>query len=88
MPHNPLQADKNPASFRLPPQSLEAEESLLSAILIDNETLFEVVEILIPEDFYKSDQSYEDRQSGKWAAVVNDCNKVVFSTDWIELTSY
>lgn len=36
---------------------------------------------VVPEDFYKSDQSYEDRQSGKWAAVVNDCNKVVFSTD-------
>ena len=54
MPKNPLQADKAPAFFQLPPQSLEAEESLLSAILIDNQTLLEVVEILIPEDFYKS----------------------------------
>jgi len=54
MPHNPLQADKDSAFFRLPPQSLEAEESLLSAILIDNQTLLEVIEILGPEDFYKS----------------------------------
>lgn len=54
MPYNPSQANKDPALFKLPPQSLEAEESLLSAILIDNQTLLEVVEILQPEDFYKS----------------------------------
>ena len=54
MPNNPQQADQDPALFKLPPQSLEAEESLLSAILIDNQTLLEVAEVLRPEDFYKS----------------------------------
>ena len=38
----------------IPPQSLEAEESLISAILIDNNTLLEVLEVLSPEDFYKT----------------------------------
>jgi replicative DNA helicase len=38
----------------LPPQSLEAEESLLSAMLIDSETVLDVLEILRPEDFYRS----------------------------------
>ncbi|OQX05576.1 MAG: hypothetical protein BWK80_51965, partial [Desulfobacteraceae bacterium IS3] len=47
--------DKHPPLDRLrqPPQSIETEESLLSAILIDNKTLLDVIEILSPEDFYK-----------------------------------
>ncbi|MEE8430473.1 MAG: replicative DNA helicase [Candidatus Desulfatibia sp.] len=38
----------------LPPQNLEAEESILSAVLIDNDTLLELLDILAPEDFYRS----------------------------------
>jgi len=38
---------------RLPPQDIDAEASILSAILIDNETLFDVLEILQPDDFYR-----------------------------------
>jgi replicative DNA helicase len=48
------QPGRDPSLHNLPPQSLEAEESLLSAILIDNSTLLDVVEILAPEDFYRS----------------------------------
>lgn len=39
---------------RLPPHDLDAEESVLSAILIDNETLVDVVDILSADDFYKA----------------------------------
>ncbi len=42
------------ALSHLPPQSLEAEESILSAILIDNDALLDIVEILGAEDFYKT----------------------------------
>ena len=45
---------KDPYLYHLPPQSLEAEESILSAILVDNNTLLEILEILSPEDFYRS----------------------------------
>ena len=51
---SPQQNEKDLVSFQIPPQSLEAEESLLSAILIDNDTLLDVLEILSPPDFYKS----------------------------------
>ena len=44
--------DGNP--LHLPPQNVEAEASLLSAVLIDNATLNDIVEILSPEDFYRS----------------------------------
>ncbi len=38
---------------RLPPQSLEAEQSVLGAILIDRDTVVEVADFLRPEDFYR-----------------------------------
>ncbi len=38
---------------RVPPQNLEAEQSVLGAILLDNEAVHEVIEVLRPEDFYK-----------------------------------
>jgi replicative DNA helicase len=44
----------DPMVAKIPPQSVEAEASLLSAVLIDNSVLNEVVEILRPQDFYKT----------------------------------
>ena len=39
---------------RLPPQSIEAEQSILGALLIDRDAVIEVAELLRPEDFYRS----------------------------------
>lgn len=44
----------DPTLQKLPPQSIEAEESILSAILLDNGTLLDVLEILTPDDFYRT----------------------------------
>ncbi len=49
-----LKINKDPALYNIPPQSLEAEESLLSAILIDNNTLLDILDILEPGDFYRT----------------------------------
>jgi len=49
-----FKAGKEPSLYHLPPQNLEAEESIISAILIDNDTLLEVLEVLSPDDFYKT----------------------------------
>ena len=38
---------------RLPPQSIEAEQSVLGALLIDRDAVVEVAEILRPDDFYR-----------------------------------
>jgi replicative DNA helicase len=54
MAENPLKVGKDPFLYHVPPQSLEAEESILSAILVDNDTLPEILEILSPKDFYRS----------------------------------
>ena len=48
-------SDQSPAvEFdKLPPQNLEAELSVLGALLLDNETLHDVVPLLKVEDFYR-----------------------------------
>ena len=36
---------------RVPPQNIEAEQSVLGAMLIDNTAAISVTELLLPEDF-------------------------------------
>jgi len=48
------QNPKESAPYGLPPQHIEAEESIISAILIDNNMLLDVIEILAPQDFYRT----------------------------------
>lgn len=43
----------DPLLSRTPPNDIDAEESLLSAIFINNDSLFDLLEILTPDDFYK-----------------------------------
>ncbi|MDP2586355.1 MAG: replicative DNA helicase [Candidatus Komeilibacteria bacterium] len=40
-------------SIKIPPQNLEAEQSVLGCLLIDKEAIIKVGDILHPEDFYK-----------------------------------
>ena len=49
-----LQNKQDSSLYKIPPQSIEAEESLLSGILIDNNTLLDIIDIISPEDFYRS----------------------------------
>jgi replicative DNA helicase len=45
-------ADKNVPAGKIPPQNLDAEMSLLGAVLIDEETLADISEHVTPKDFY------------------------------------
>ena len=45
--------NKDPWLQKVPPHNIEAEQSILSAILIENNTLPEVLEILSDQDFYR-----------------------------------
>ncbi len=44
---------KNKANSKSLPQNIEAEQSILGGILVDNEALPTVLEIIKPEDFYR-----------------------------------
>ena len=51
-------SDKSPAvAAKIPPQNIDAEKSLLGAVLIDEDTLADVSELVKPKDFY--DKNHE-----------------------------
>src|SRR4030042_6057724 len=41
------------SSHKIPPQNIEAEQSILGGILIENEAINKVMELLTPNDFYR-----------------------------------
>lgn len=45
---------KDPHLYHIPPQSLEAEESLLASILVNNSIFHDIADIITPSDFYRS----------------------------------
>jgi len=53
MGNTPLKINPDP-SINLPPQNIDAEESIISAILLDNNTLFEILDTLSSYDFYRT----------------------------------
>jgi len=44
--------EMDPASYKLPPQNIEAEQSVLGSILLENSAINRVLEILSDRDFY------------------------------------
>ena len=48
-----MRAELETAPFKLPPQNLEAEQSILGGVLIENDALNTVVEFLEDGDFYR-----------------------------------
>ena len=39
---------------KIPPQSIEAEMSLLGSVLLDKDAMLKIADIVQPEDFYKN----------------------------------
>ncbi|MCX6812408.1 MAG: replicative DNA helicase [Candidatus Berkelbacteria bacterium] len=64
---------------KLPPQNLEAESSVIGALLIDKEAILTVAEILAPEDFY------DDRNATIYRAILGLFEKRV-PLDLVTLT--
>lgn len=48
-------ADDTLDSLKLPPHSVEAEQSVLGGLLLENEALDKIADILAPSDFYRHD---------------------------------
>jgi len=60
-------SDKDPWLQKVPPQNIEVEKSILSAILIENNTLPEVLEIL----------SEKERSSRLWWICSSEMNPLI-----------
>jgi replicative DNA helicase len=48
-----MAASPDSAIAKVPPHSLEAEESLLGSLLIDKDAIIKVADLVMPQDFYK-----------------------------------
>ena len=49
-----LKIDKQAAKFdRLPPQNIEAEQSVLGSLMLDKDAVVKISDVLRPEDFYR-----------------------------------
>src|SRR5262245_15664635 len=48
-------AQENVFQFKTPPHSIEAEQSLLGALLLDNQAFDRVADLVTAEDFYRDD---------------------------------
>ncbi len=49
--------DKNPSfdtTEKLPPQNVEAEQSVLGSLMIDKNAVIKIADMIHPEDFYKN----------------------------------
>lgn len=42
------------SGLRLPPQSIDAERSILGAVLLDPDAILKIIDIITPEDFYEA----------------------------------
>ncbi len=67
------------SDLKLPPQNLEAEESVLGSLLLDKNAILKTIEILRPEDFYS------DINGSIYASIVDLFEKRV-PTDLVTLT--
>ena len=52
---SPPSGDREVAALRLPPHSIEAEQSVLGGLLLDNGAFDRVADLLREEDFYRYD---------------------------------
>jgi replicative DNA helicase len=50
-----MEADTKASNLRLPPHSLEAEQSVLGGLMLDSNRADEVMDVLVAEDFYRND---------------------------------
>src|SRR3954470_9941051 len=51
----PESADAPLVALKVPPHSIEAEQALLGALLIDNQAFDRVADLVVAEDFYRDD---------------------------------
>lgn len=53
--YNRSMADTEIEQLKIPPNSLEAEQSVIGGLLLENEALDKIADLLAPDDFYRHD---------------------------------
>jgi len=74
---------REPEPLRVPPQAVEAEKSVLGALMLANDTLPKVADWLAPEDFYRRDHGLIYRAICEQAEARKPFDAVTLC-DWFE----
>src|SRR3954467_8448180 len=61
----PEAVDSQLVALKVPPHSVEAEQSMLGALLLDNQAFDRVADLVVAEDFYRDDHRRIWRQIAK-----------------------
>ena len=61
-------ADPQLLALKVPPHSIEAEQSLLGALLLDNQAFDRVADLVTGDDFYQRHQAYLIAATIQWSA--------------------
>ncbi len=62
--------DSAAETFKVAPHSVEAEQSVLGGLMLDNETWDQVSEIVAEDDFYRHDHRMIFRAVAEWSCSV------------------
>ena len=76
-------SDKATDALKVPPHSIEAEQSVLGGLMIDNATWDQVADQVNEEDFYRRDHRLIFRAIAALAEEGNPCDVVTLS-EWLE----
>src|SRR5437764_8604740 len=75
----PEGADPQLLSLKVPPHSIEAEQSLLGALLLDNQAFDRVADLVTGDDFYRDDHRRIWRHIAKLIEAVKPADVVTVS---------
>jgi replicative DNA helicase len=63
-----LARDAAKSAFRTPPHNIEAEQSLLGAVLVNNDAFYRVSDFLLPAHFFEPIHQTISRPRASWSA--------------------
>ena len=69
--------------LKVPPHSIQAEQSVLGGLLLDNEAWDQIADVVTEEDFYRRDHRLIFRAIGKLIDQGNPCD-VITLTEWLD----
>ena len=75
--------DRSRQSFKVPPHSVPAEQSVLGGLMLDNRAWDEIAELLSEEDFYRKDHRLIFRAIGSLISDNTPCDVITLS-EWLD----
>ncbi len=84
---HPVMLDKDTSAFKIPPHSIEAEQSVLGGLMLDNQAWDVIADKLVEQDFYRHDHQLLFRAIQKLAQSSRPLDIITLSEALSEVNS-